>query len=302
MKSEQTLSEQVADLRELKATIRERLQATEVALAEARQHSHGLQQKEQLLQQKILDLEVETATLRSQPTENFLAVLRQKELEDKNKQLLADIIKAHEDAREAAELSQRQAQSLAEQSEQIDCLNSQLEAVRAALTTLGDEKSASERRAAERCDEVRDQVLKAANVEKTNILNAHANTLRQLKYQKDEADSRAEELSCQLTALKNAEGNKVRSFSTLITGLTKLILTRTKHQVTSGLSVQTWRSGTPRKTHVLLLCKRSFATPLEPVSPKMQNSELFVRLRPYSRKKYNLRMQNSKHYPRPTQI
>lgn len=279
MKSEQSLSEQVAELRELKATIRERLQASEIALAEARQHSHGLQQKEQLLRQRITDLEVETATLRSQPKENLLSVLRQKELEDRNSQLVAEVEKAHEDAREAVELSQGQAQSLDKREEQINCLNAQLEDIRATLTTLREEKSASEHRAAAHCDEIRNQILKATDVEKTTILNEHANTQCQLKYQKDEADNHAQELSRQLTALKNAEGNKVRSFQPVLTGFTKLTLIRAKHLVYSGLNVPTWRSRTARRTHVLLLCKRTFVTPRKSTNPRMQNSQALKRLR-----------------------
>lgn len=208
LKSEQTLGEQVTELRELKATIRERLQTSEVALAEARQHSLGLQAKEQLLQQRILDLEVETATLRAQPLESLLTVLRQKELEDKHAELLADIAKVREDAREAAKLSQEQAQFLAVRDEHITGLNAQLDELRATLTTLADEKTASEQGATERYDHFRNEVFKAANKEKANILNAHANALLQLKNQKEEADSRADELSNQLTALKNAEVNK----------------------------------------------------------------------------------------------
>lgn len=277
LKSEQTLGEQVAELRELKAIIRERLQASEVALAEARQHSYGLQQKEQVLQRRISDLEFETATLRSQPTENLLAVLQQKELEDKNTRLLADIVKANEDASEAAELSRGQAQSLVERGEQINCLNAQLEELQAALMSLGNEKSASEQRAAERYDEVRDQIFKAADGEKTNISNAHANSMRQLKYQTDEANSRVEELTCQLTALKNAQGNKARSFCTMeLTGLT---LTRAKLRVDFGPNVPTWRSESLRKNHVLLLCKRKSVTPLKPLNPKMQNAKPFMRPR-----------------------
>lgn len=282
LKNEQTLGEQVAEIRESKAIIRERLQATEVALAEARQHSHGLQQKVQFLQQRISDLEVETATLRSQPTENLLTALRQKELEDKNTQLLADIVKAHEDAKEAAEVFAGQAQFLAEREEQIKCLNAQAEELGANLTALHEEKTASEQRAAARCDEVRDQVLAAANTEKRKILNAHANTLHQLKcqkIQKDEAEFRVEELSSQLVALKNAEGNKARSFLIIFAGLTRLTVIRTKLLVISGPTVPTWRSGAQRKSHMSLLCKRRFVESPKSLNPTMRNSQFFERLR-----------------------
>ena len=279
LKNEQTQGEQVAEIRESKAIIRERLQASEVALAEARQHSHGLQQKVQFLQQRLSDLEVETATLRSQPTENLLAALRQKELEDKNTQLLADIVKAREDAKEAAEVFAGQTQSLAEREEQIKCLNAQLEELRANLTTSCDEKTASEQRAAARCDEVRNQVLAAANAEKRKILNAHANTLHQLKYKKDKAESRVGELSSQLTAWKNAESDKARSFLSIFAGLMRLTVIRSKHLVISGANVPTWRSGMQRKTYMSLLCKRRFVKSPKSLDPKTQNSQFFKRLR-----------------------
>lgn len=276
LKSEQTLGEQVTELRELKATIRERLQASEVALAEARQHSHGLQAKEQLLQQRISDLEVETATLRAQPLESLLTVLRQKELEDKNTDLLADMARVREEAREAAKLSQEQALVLAERDEQITGLNAQLDEIRATLTTLAVEKAASEQRATERYDEFRNEVSKAANKEKANISNVHANALLQLKNQKEEADSRAGELLGQLTALKNAEVDKASTIYTIIPKLTKLTLIRVKHQVHSGPNVHTWKYRTLKKTHVLLLCKRRFVT-LKPLNLQMQSSQPFPR-------------------------
>ena len=299
LKSEYTLSEQVAELREMKATIRERLQASEIALADARQHCLGLQQKEQLLMQRVSSLEVEAATLRSQSRDSPDAMLREQELKDKNTQLQVDITQAQKDASEAADRSQGQERSLAEQQEQIDCLNTQLEEMQASLTTLHEEKSTSEEQAAARYDDIRDQVLKAATMEKTKLSNEHANRLHQLKQQKNKVDSQVEELSRQLADLKTAEGNKVCSLSTLSQDYIRLTLSRARRRVNSGPNLPIWRFRMLRKTNVLLLCKKRSVRQRKLLSPRSQRSRPFLRQRPDCRERPSPKMQRFKPSSRP---
>ncbi|KAL8643564.1 MAG: hypothetical protein Q9226_008279, partial [Calogaya cf. arnoldii] len=77
------LEQQIQDLHEAKATITERLQATEVYLAECRRNLIAAETQEKGLLQKVAALEAELKTLRSQPQESPLMALR---LHDSEKQ------------------------------------------------------------------------------------------------------------------------------------------------------------------------------------------------------------------------
>ncbi|KAL2044661.1 hypothetical protein N7G274_002435 [Stereocaulon virgatum] len=83
-------NEQLMDLREVKATLRERLQGTDSALRDARVESIALKQKVEDQQRKILTLEADVAQKRDS-TEEVVTLLRLQELDSQNKVLQQSI-------------------------------------------------------------------------------------------------------------------------------------------------------------------------------------------------------------------
>ncbi|KAL8851899.1 MAG: hypothetical protein Q9221_003222 [Calogaya cf. arnoldii] len=77
------LEQQMQDLCEAKATLAERLQATEVYVADSRRNLTAAEAQEKALLQKVAALEAELKTLRGQPQESTLMALR---LHDSEKQ------------------------------------------------------------------------------------------------------------------------------------------------------------------------------------------------------------------------
>lgn len=81
MNVKDALGEQLMNLREVKATIRERLQAAEASLAEVRQHTIGLESGERTNLRRISELEAEVTRLQAKGNELGQVVLRLEESE-----------------------------------------------------------------------------------------------------------------------------------------------------------------------------------------------------------------------------
>ena len=85
------LGEQLMNLREVKATIRERLQAAEASLAVVRQHTIGLESRERSNLRRISELEAEVMRLQAKGNELGQVVLRLEESETCNRDLQREI-------------------------------------------------------------------------------------------------------------------------------------------------------------------------------------------------------------------
>lgn len=200
--SQATLSERIMDLREMKATVGERLQATETALTNARLEVLALQSRDQEKSRKIVALEVEAAQDRSQPTEAPQTMLRIQELDSKNKDLQHEISAL---TKEATELSDQLQQRTADVTGLVGRLadtETLLENSRRETTAIQKEKAASEERALVDRESMRKELSSAANMQLANVRNEHMNVVQQLKLKKSPADDKLKDVTRQLSVLQ----------------------------------------------------------------------------------------------------
>ena len=209
IKTEQTLTEQVTDLREIKATIRERLQASDESLVEARRKVIDLQNKESQLYQDNESLKAEILQLHNRPSNSPDTIVRLQKVESLNSELRDELAKLQEEFTEVAGSLERRDEAAVELLYQMDTLKTQLADAHAATNMLEEQKSASESEANARYEDMRSQLLKTANTEKVTMANEHANILHQLKQQKAAADSKAEKAEAHIEGIKKTSSNEV---------------------------------------------------------------------------------------------
>lgn len=128
------LGEQLMDLREVKATIRERLQAAEASLVIVRQHTIGLEIGERTNLRRISELEAEVMRLQAKGSELGQVILRLEESELCNRNLEREIANTRNETLVTSEsLAKKQeeitnlAGCLAKRADEISTLNTCLE-------------------------------------------------------------------------------------------------------------------------------------------------------------------------------
>ena len=185
--AEQNLSEQVMDLREVKATLRERLQATETALREARIEVVALQRENKEQSRKILAYETEKA--KPQPPVDYShIILRVQEVDSRNRDLHHEMEKMQT---EAASLS-TQLQQRTEDAERLDerLMNSQvqLQEARHETEVLRNERLVYQKQAHQECEDLRTKLLKDASRELEAVKADHQSQMQQLRVRKSPDD------------------------------------------------------------------------------------------------------------------
>lgn len=191
------------DLNEMKATLRERVQASETALVEARQQSITLENNEQTQLQRISALETEAANLRRQLEESPQARFRVHELESQKK----DLQERNNDLqKEAAGISgqlQQKIEDAAEAENRLNNLDSQLQDANAVKSAFEDQKLAFESQSNAKLEQTKKELWIAANREKVKLESIYQNQLHQLKQQKIEVDAKLEQEARQLIRLRD---------------------------------------------------------------------------------------------------
>lgn len=199
------MSEQVNDLREMRATIRERLQATESSLADARREVVTLRHKDQEQSQRIVSLEAEMVRARSKPAENPQPLLRIQELDFRNKDLQSEIAVLK---KKAADLSSQVQQSSIESEGMAKRLANAEEKLKDAheeTARSAEEKSACERQAALDRENLRKDLSDASNMQLASMQSEHMNTIQRLKLEKSPIE---EELNDTVEQVKILRGEK----------------------------------------------------------------------------------------------
>ena len=185
--AEQNLSEQVMDLREVKATLRERLQATETALREARIEVVALQRENREQSHKIVSYEMEMAKPK-QPVDPFHILLRFQEVDSRNRDLHRELEKMQT---EAASLS-TQLQQRTEDAERLDerLIDTQVQLQEALHQTevVRNEKLENEKQALQQCDDLRTKLLTDASRELEALRTDHQSQMQQLRVRKSPDD------------------------------------------------------------------------------------------------------------------
>lgn len=202
VKAETTLNEQLVEVREMKATVRERLQMTESALVEARQHAIVLENKEQLHMQRINSLEVEVARFSSKEPESVQLSSQVQELMIRNKDLHEQVVTCRS---EANGVSKQLQQKIKEASDSEACINNlqlQLSDARIESTSFEDQRAAYESKADEKLEQLRKQLSRSATLEQSRLEGDYLNQIQQLRYEKSATDDKAEQYKRQLNRLQ----------------------------------------------------------------------------------------------------
>ncbi|MCJ1477769.1 hypothetical protein MMC13_006442 [Lambiella insularis] len=202
VKTEQSLSDQVVDLREVRATVKERLQASEAALAESRHTLVGLQNMEKQLNQEISSLRGEILALHARPSEEPDVILRLREAESRNTELEANIARMLGDSSEHTDQVKRLDERAVIMQSQIDELTSQLEATRLQTQRLEMEKSNCEKQANMKYEGLKSQLLEATNAERAILLKEQSVASEKLRRQKALADVKVKTLEEEAGRLK----------------------------------------------------------------------------------------------------
>ena len=205
--SEQALSEQISDLREVRATARERLQATESSLADARREIVALRLRDQEQSRRVVALETDVAKAQSKPAEIPQALLRIQELDSRRNDLQSEVFTL---SKETADLSSQLQQKSAETKELTERLASaqeKLEAAREETATVREEKSASERQAMLEREQLKEDLSKAANTRLANMQSEHTKVIQQLEQEKSPVEEKLKNVTNQLD-MERAEKEK----------------------------------------------------------------------------------------------
>lgn len=218
--SEHALSEQINDLREVRAIVRERLQATESSLADARREVVALRHKDQEQSQQVVYLEAEVVRARIKPAENPQPLLRIQELEFRNKDLQSEITILRE---KAAGLSSQIQQSSIESegmAERLAHAQERLKAAHEETARTVEDKSACERRAALDRENLRKDLSNAANMQLTGMQSEHMNALQQLKLEKSPIEEKLNDAMNQVKILRG-EKEKVEKETSKLQAMLK---------------------------------------------------------------------------------
>lgn len=193
---------QVMDLREAKATIRERLQATETALAKTRQRALALESKEQLDIQRISSLELEVAKIQGRVSESPQLMIRFQELNIHNSELKDQVAASQQETLEISRQFKAKSDESSDLDQRVKNLEFQLDEARIETNKIADEKLAYEAKAVAETEQLRQQLSQAANCEEVRLESNYRNQIQQLRQMKTAAESESEERKRHLEMLQ----------------------------------------------------------------------------------------------------
>ena len=181
--AEQNLSEQVMDLREVKATLRERLQATEAALREARLEVVALQRENREQSHKIVAHETERARPQ-QLVENSQILLRLQDVDSNNRHLHRQLEKMQMEVASLSTQLQQKTKDAERLDEHLIDAQVQLQDARHATEVMRNEKLEYEKAASQECKDLRTRLLADASRELEAVKTDYQSQMQQLRVRK----------------------------------------------------------------------------------------------------------------------
>ncbi|KAL8724508.1 MAG: hypothetical protein Q9166_007909 [cf. Caloplaca sp. 2 TL-2023] len=186
------LEQQIKDLREVKATIMERIKAAEEGLAESRHKVIAAETQEKFQLQKIAALEAEVSSLRNRPQESPLLAVRlhdkEKQCEQLDQQLSMYQLQL-EDAKSKLETEYAEKSVL---NESLQIAKADMEGLQAKFETITLEKVAVESQAVLNEDRLREELSDACKKEVSRNANKYLNEIQGLRHDLSMAEKRAE--------------------------------------------------------------------------------------------------------------
>ena len=211
--SEHALTEQISDLREVRATVRERLQATESSLADARREIVALRLKEEEQSRRVVGLETDVAKAQSRSAEVPQAMFRIQELDSRNKELQSEVVTFNKDAAVLSDRLQQRYTEVQDLTERLSVVHKKLKAATEEASRLREEKSASERTATLEREQLRNELSKAASMQLATMESEHMHVIQQLKLEKLPVEEKLQSVSKQndiMRAEKEKAEEKIR--------------------------------------------------------------------------------------------
>ena len=217
--SEHALAEQISDLREVRATIRERLQATESSLTDARREIVALRLKDQEQSRRVVELETDVAQAQSRSAEVPHAMLRIQELDSRNKDLQSEVVTLSKDAAVLSDQLQQRSTEAQDLTERLAVAQERFQAATEKTARLREEKSASERTATFEREQLRNELSKAASMQLASVESEHMNVIQQLKLEKLPVEEKLQSVTKQndlLRAEKEKGKEEIRQLQALL--------------------------------------------------------------------------------------
>lgn len=185
--------EQIMSLREVQATMRERLKATETSLVEARQHAAALENQEKSHSQRILEMESEAVKLQSKWSEVTQFSLQLEESKACNRSLEEQIANLRIESLSTSEQLQQKGDDVTHLRVQLTEVQSQLAEAHAEMAKFEGQKLAHESLASEQSESLRKQLSHDTKLELARLESKHSNDMKQLRQQKIITDAKAQQ-------------------------------------------------------------------------------------------------------------
>lgn len=189
MREDKPLKEQVGDLHEIKATLREQLKATEAYLVDARQHALDVEKNERHHLRKISALEAETALLRNRVEGSTESLLHTKLLEHENAALHNQLSSNQKETEHLRTALRNMDKDVEAAKERCLALNDQLLESQNKVTAVINEKYEAESNAKLEGEELKRQHSLAIEVKTLKIRTEHTTQMQQLSDAKEKADA-----------------------------------------------------------------------------------------------------------------
>ena len=199
--AENNLSEQVMDLREVKATLSERLQATDSALRDARREVVALKQKDEDQLRTIIKLEADIAKA-CQPTDDPVTLRRLQEIDSQNKGLRNEIVSLRTDSVSLSTQLQQKTNDIEGLNRRLSDMQAKLQEAQHEVEVVREEKLQSEKDSLRRSDDMRLELLEAASLELANVKSEHINAIEQMNARKSPMDNKLSHATKQYIVLQ----------------------------------------------------------------------------------------------------
>ena len=198
------LREQITELREIRATLREQLRITELDLAQVRQHAAELEKMEQNYVCQTAKLEAEAHSLRSQVQTLTQDLLSIRQSEQDSLILISQASCYQKEVDALKKVLQNKDQEANELSSRFDCLNNQLTEARSKVVSLEDEKNSVEAKAKLDRDHVERQHRTVLQAE---ISNVRLEFLSQIQLLRDQSGQDDETMDGQKVLISKLESD-----------------------------------------------------------------------------------------------
>lgn len=223
-----TLSEEIMDLREMRATVRERLHSTETALRDSRLQVVALQQKEAEHQKRITAQENDWRGRK--PIEDSQTSSRLQETDSLNKDLRRDLATSNAEVNSMGEQLQQREEELRLLQIQFAETQALLEEARQQKTLVQSEKLDVENKAVIEREEMRSRLSKAASLELANLKSRHLDLMQQSKAKDSPMEEKYRETANQLIIVEE-EKERIEKEATTTKGALETLQKERQNEV-----------------------------------------------------------------------